>query len=225
MAHRDISTAPSRDDLGRQVSYTVLPPTVASDSIVVYKRRWWLLFVVCCLVFEQGFIWNTWGPIATSVKTAFHWSNGTISLLASWGGIALLIAMFPVVMILDRKGLRPAFLLGTSLCLVGTALRCFTSENEPSTYLAHGCAFLVSAAGAITMSIPPGIGVLLIRLPSLDLKACVSGYSCSVQRRLVSSARTRHSNGGNDHLEQPRSCCQLPGWACAHAIFDRRRRR
>eukprot|EP00042_Codosiga_hollandica_P031403 m.190830 g.190830 ORF g.190830 m.190830 type:complete len:165 (-) comp53630_c1_seq39:1112-1606(-) len=130
MAHRDISTAPSRDDLGRQVSYTVLPPTVASDSIVVYKRRWWLLFVVCCLVFEQGFIWNTWGPIATSVKTAFHWSNGTISLLASWGGIALLIAMFPVVMILDRKGLRPAFLLGTSLCLVGTALRCFTSENE-----------------------------------------------------------------------------------------------
>eukprot|EP00042_Codosiga_hollandica_P031402 m.190698 g.190698 ORF g.190698 m.190698 type:complete len:79 (-) comp53630_c1_seq28:1384-1620(-) len=54
MAHRDISTAPSRDDLGRQVSYTVLPPTVASDSIVVYKRRWWLLFVVCCLVFEQG---------------------------------------------------------------------------------------------------------------------------------------------------------------------------
>ncbi len=41
-------------------------------------------------------MWGTFGPITYAVQLAYDWSDGTIALMANWGGIAYCFSVFPV---------------------------------------------------------------------------------------------------------------------------------
>lgn len=62
------------------------------------------------------------------MQPAFHWSDGTIALLANWGPICYLIAVFPSSWLLDIKGLRASMLVGATLVFAGSAIRCITMK-------------------------------------------------------------------------------------------------
>ena len=74
------------------------------QEFTAYKRRWYILFIYSMLAFTQSLSWNTWGPIASSAKFAFGWSNSFISLLISWGPIMFMATVFPFSWLIETKG-------------------------------------------------------------------------------------------------------------------------
>ena len=55
-------------DLEMSDSRTKEPLLAESTEHPVSSKRWYVLFVVSLLAFEQGWIWNTYGPIASVVE-------------------------------------------------------------------------------------------------------------------------------------------------------------
>lgn len=70
----------------------------------VYARRWWILGVYCSTCFLQANMWGCWGPIAQSAKAVYNWTDGDIGMLANWGNISYLFAIFPACYFMDTKG-------------------------------------------------------------------------------------------------------------------------
>ena len=65
-------------------------PLLPLTSIEASPLRWWMCFVLSAIAFEQGMVWNTYGPIAPAIQDMLGWSDGTIALLANWVRPALM---------------------------------------------------------------------------------------------------------------------------------------
>ena len=107
----------------------------APRLIRVYKRRYWMLLIFALTAFSQYCAWNTYGPIATTAKTVFHWSNTEIAILASMDPITYLITMIFFSWMMDVKGLRTSLLVSVAFMFVGTGLRCVTSDPRYCIWL------------------------------------------------------------------------------------------
>ncbi|KAL3831879.1 hypothetical protein ACJMK2_023576 [Sinanodonta woodiana] len=130
----------------------LIPPVVTTK---VYFRRWYILIAFSLSSAIQNWVWNTWGPIASSSEDAFGWTDSTIALLSNWGPIAYIIAAFPLSWLIDVKGIRWATLCMSFLIAVGTGLRCITSDPTKATWLIHVGQFLNGVAGPVGMGGPP----------------------------------------------------------------------
>ncbi|KAL3831880.1 hypothetical protein ACJMK2_023577 [Sinanodonta woodiana] len=130
-----------------------LIPSVVTTK--VYFKRWYVLIVFSIGAALQGFIWNTWGPIASASEDAFGWTDSTIALLSNWGPIAYIIAAFPLSWLIDVKGIRWASLCMSFLVALGTGLRCITSDPTTATWLIHIGQLLNGVAGPVSMGGPP----------------------------------------------------------------------
>ena len=86
---------------------------------------------------KKGAVWNAWGPVSKAIEPEFGWSDGTVALLANWGPICYLVAVFPSSWLLDIKGLRASLLVGAALVFVGSGVRCITLRHPAATYLIH----------------------------------------------------------------------------------------
>ena len=95
------------------------------------------------------------GPINDSVYYIFGWDDGTIALFANWGPICYIISVIPLSWVLDELGLRWSCLIGTGLCFAGAGVRCFTTEREAATGLAHLGQIFNGFAGPLAMSAGP----------------------------------------------------------------------
>ena len=102
-----------------------------------YKRRWYILIIFALMCGTQGGVWSTWGPISTSAKYAFGWSDHTVGFLTNWGPITYIIGAPFFTWLIDVKGLRWATLITAGLITFGTGLRCITSDPTPMLYLTH----------------------------------------------------------------------------------------
>ncbi|KAK3894940.1 hypothetical protein Pcinc_001318 [Petrolisthes cinctipes] len=150
------------DDVEALLPAEVLPdrrsesPTMTSSvEVKVYKRRWWILFLFAGTGFMQCAVWNTWGPIVESVKVAYpNWDNGEVALLSMWGTITMLTGLIPMTILLQTKGLRISLILTVFMMAMGTAVRCFTTEEYSFTILAHIGAVLNGFAGIIIGAAP-----------------------------------------------------------------------
>ena len=60
---------------------------------------------------SQCTVWNTYGPIAKSVKYAYGWPDSTIAMMANWGTIMFCLFTVPILWIQQKYGLRAAVLL------------------------------------------------------------------------------------------------------------------
>lgn len=131
------------------------PIMTSSIQVKVYKRRWWILFLFAGLGFMQCAVWNTWGPITSSVKLAYpQWDDAEIALLSMWGTITMIMGLAPMTILLQTKGIRVSLVLTAFLMGLGTALRCITTEEKPFTLLAHAGAVLNGFAGIIIGAAP-----------------------------------------------------------------------
>ena len=86
------------DDKG---SYLTDDPPVEIKS---YKRRFYILLLFSVISFSQYCAWNTYGPIATTAKMVFNWTNTEIAFLASMDPITYLCSMFFFSWLMDEKG-------------------------------------------------------------------------------------------------------------------------
>ena len=74
-------------------------------TIVVYTRRWYVLMVFSLMSTTQGFVWGTWGPIATSTHYTFGWADSDIALLVIWGPIRFILGSPFFTWLQNTKGL------------------------------------------------------------------------------------------------------------------------
>ena len=69
-----------------------------------YWYRWYILGLFSLVASLDNIAWNTWGPIEASARYTYHWSEGTVSLLADWGAIKIVLCVFPSAWLLDLQG-------------------------------------------------------------------------------------------------------------------------
>ncbi|XP_069185946.1 solute carrier family 49 member 4 homolog [Procambarus clarkii] len=128
---------------------------ISSVEVKVYKRRWWILFLFAGIGFMQCAVWNTWGPITSSVKIAYpNWDDAEVALLSMWGTITMIMGLAPMTLLLQTKGIRVALLLTAFLMALGTSVRCIATEERTFTILAHVGAVLNGFAGIIIGAAP-----------------------------------------------------------------------
>lgn len=61
-----------------------------------------------CMIGLQGWIWNTYGPIALTVESpdVFNWDDSNIAWMANWGAVTYILTCLPYAWLLDNLGLR-----------------------------------------------------------------------------------------------------------------------
>jgi FLVCR family MFS transporter len=105
------------------------------------------------IAFLQGWIWNTYGPIALAVKAQFGWDDATLSFLGNWGPIAYIAFFLPTAWSLARFKLRPTAIGAALLVCAGCGVRLIdTSESSTCLFLAHAGSCLNGLAGPFAMS-------------------------------------------------------------------------
>eukprot|EP00095_Tigriopus_kingsejongensis_P006891 maker-scaffold125_size330479-snap-gene-2.12 protein:Tk06891 transcript:maker-scaffold125_size330479-snap-gene-2.12-mRNA-1 annotation:"hypothetical protein DAPPUDRAFT_102163" len=130
------------------------------EEFQVYKRRWYFLLIYSVFCLHQCLVWNTFGPIAFAVQFAYDWSDSTLAMMPNWGCIMFIIFLFPLTWLLEKKGVRPAFILVSGLVTLGCCLRTFSQDADVFLYMAHIGAILNGIAGATVMSAPPVMATL-----------------------------------------------------------------
>eukprot|EP00939_MAST-03C_sp_MAST-3C-sp1_P005203 g5203.t1 len=118
-------------------------------------QRWYVLFVASLAGFNQGWIWNTYGPIAIATKqtNTFDWNDSIIAWLGNWGPIAYVIAFAPTAWALDVLKLRPTSIVGAVLVFAASAIRLVdTSRSRVCLILQHVGQCLNGLAGPFAMS-------------------------------------------------------------------------
>ncbi|PAA86605.1 hypothetical protein BOX15_Mlig004333g2 [Macrostomum lignano] len=130
----------------------------------VYKRRWYILAVYCLLAFNQGVIWNTWGPLKDAMQSAYSWGNFEFGMLPNWAPIGFVIALAPSLIIVNRCGLKVACLSGASLMAVGTVAPCFLAQSasftEAFTIVCHIDALFCGLSCPVAMALPPALSAV-----------------------------------------------------------------
>ncbi|XP_073401385.1 solute carrier family 49 member 4 isoform X2 [Dendrobates tinctorius] len=121
----------------------------------VYGRRWLVLLLFSLLSFMQGLVWNSWGPIQNSARSAYGFSSLDITLLVLWGPIGFLPCFF-FMWLMDTRGLRVTVLLTLLVMVVGSGLRCVpVSDLGVRRWFIHGGQLLNGFAGPTAMNAAP----------------------------------------------------------------------
>eukprot|EP00048_Salpingoeca_helianthica_P006651 m.101062 g.101062 ORF g.101062 m.101062 type:complete len:462 (-) comp14085_c1_seq1:34-1419(-) len=140
--------------------HMVLDPHEAQPLLAATVKptalRWWMCFVLSAIAFVQGWVWNTWSPIAPAIQDEFQWSDGTFALLANWGPICYLVAVAPTSWLLDTRGLRLVCLIAAGGVFLGSGLRCFRADDSTlCLVLTHIGQALNGLAGPVAMAAAP----------------------------------------------------------------------
>jgi len=139
-----------------------LEKNVNNDQNKVFRpvkcMRWYVLFVASLIAFEQGWVWNTYGPIALAVEqtNVFNWDDGVISTMGNWGPIAYLVMFLPTAWMLDNSGLRTSALISSVFITLGCGLRLlWTGPTFKCTLVQHIGQALNGLAGPFACSAGP----------------------------------------------------------------------
>ena len=122
----------------------------------VQWQRWWILFVFSLQTMWSCAVWNSFGPIAETVKEEYHWTDGTLSQFTLWAVLSFPLSFLPSAYMLSWS-LRYSVILASLLTMAGPTLRClpvwFPSLGG-FTVLCHLGGFLIGMGGPILMSAP-----------------------------------------------------------------------
>ncbi|XP_060075589.1 solute carrier family 49 member 4-like [Ylistrum balloti] len=72
----------------------------------IYRARWWMLLLSSLHFLHQNVGFNTWGPIAQSVKRAFDWEDTTIVFILNMGRVGSVLYMCIGSYVFDKAGMR-----------------------------------------------------------------------------------------------------------------------
>lgn len=82
----------------------------------------------------QNTQWISWGPISETMEAAFPgWGSSTVALLTNWPAIIFVLTILPCCWAVQRYNLRVVTLTGGVFMIIGTALRCITSNTPTFT--------------------------------------------------------------------------------------------
>lgn len=151
----------------------------------VFKRRWYVLGLFSLMCCHQCSIWNTYGPIETSIKYAYDktWTNTTVAMMANWGTIMFITFVVPICWTVEKYGLRASCLLsefyieiaycshhqagdalfpkiGTGLMAIGSILRVFSTKDLPYLISSHVCSIMNGISGIVVMAAPSAISAV-----------------------------------------------------------------
>ncbi|XP_040295776.1 solute carrier family 49 member 4 isoform X2 [Bufo bufo] len=128
------------------------PLLAGSRAPRVFGRRWLVLLLFSLIGFMQGLVWNNWGPIQNSARSAYRFSSLDITLLVLWGPIGFL-PCFLFMWLMDTRGLRVTVLLTLLLMVLGAGLRCVpVSDLGLRRIFIHGGQLLNGFAGPTAMN-------------------------------------------------------------------------
>ena len=105
----------------------------------------------------QYLVWNTFGPIVSSIQYAFEWSDSTLAMMPNWGTITLVLGVFPMCWLLEQKGLKFSIVTASLLVAIGAVLRGITQEEYLFKVLSHLGSISNGIAGITVMSVPPAL--------------------------------------------------------------------
>ena len=88
----------------------------------VQWQRWWILCVFSLQTMWSCAIWNTFGPIAETVKEEYHWTDGTLSQFTLWAVLDFPLFFLPSAYLLSWS-LRYSVLLASLCTVVGPTIR------------------------------------------------------------------------------------------------------
>ena len=146
----------------------------------VYPRRWYILALFSVMSSMQYLVWNTYGPIESSMKYAFEWSEATLAVMPMWGTIILVILVFPLCWLQEEKGLRFSVCTAALLMALGSVSRCITSEDYPFLVLSHIGSILNGITGITVMSLPPSLSASWFSPEQRTLATCIAQVSTQV---------------------------------------------
>ena len=102
------------------------PPPEKTEGKAKYTlsgRRWVVLIAFSTLRFLGENEWITFSPITNDLVDEFHVSSSSINLLSAVFMFTYLVFAFPSAWLLERFGLRVAFITASVLLLAGSVLR------------------------------------------------------------------------------------------------------
>jgi len=157
-------------------------------------------------------VWNTFGPIASSAKKVYGWTDGTISQFTLWGVMDFPLFFLPSAYLLSIS-LRYSVIVGSSCMFVAAVLRClplwFPSIGS-FTLFCHFCSFINAIGGPIAMSAPIQISAAWFppnertRATSISqmFNALGVGVSYLLGTFIVGEADTGGSSCGDSSMKQ-----------------------
>jgi len=121
----------------------------------VYPQRWYILLSFSLFSMVSCAIWNTFGPVASSVEKVYGWTESTLSLFTLWGCVDFILFFLPSAYLLSRS-LRWSVVVGTSCMLASSILRCVALYvwSSSFTVVCHMVAVINAIAGPIAMGAP-----------------------------------------------------------------------
>ncbi|CAG0918262.1 unnamed protein product [Notodromas monacha] len=122
-----------------------------------YCRRWYLVNLYGAASFWQAAIFNSYGPIYSSLKAAYPgvWNDAQIAMQGNWGAITYVLFFIPTSFIMRKFGVRTVILGGVGLTWLGTGFRCLGVNPEPFLGLCHLCSVLNGIAGPLQLVVIP----------------------------------------------------------------------
>jgi hypothetical protein len=95
----------SSESINNSESVDILKSTSSHHEVHIYTRRWYIMAVFFAFSFLQGGMCNDWSNIGNSVKAAFGWSNGDLSLILTWLYSTYVVLLFPFAWLMENKGM------------------------------------------------------------------------------------------------------------------------
>lgn len=154
--------------------------TSENTSYTSYKRRWFILATFSGLCSLQFWAWNTYGPIVASIQDAYDWSDSTVAMMANWGTITFVFFVFPLVYLLEWKGLRITMITVAFLVASGTIFRALSNNPKAFLYMAHLGSILNGIAGVTVMSAPPALSAVWFPPHQRTTATCISQISTQI---------------------------------------------
>ena len=161
-------------------TFWVLYTTVFKTKFLLFQRRWYILAMFSWMSCWQYLIWNTFGPIISSIQYAFQWSDSTLAMMPNWGTITLVLGVFPLCWISERKGLRFSIVTAVALITSGSILRGLTQDPTPFLVLSHIGSLLNGIAGITVMSLPPALSAAWFPPEQRTLATCIGQVSTQI---------------------------------------------
>jgi len=152
-----------KDDIidSKQSSFIATAPVAITSCVhaetAIYNVRWYVLIVFSCYAALQYCIWNTFGPISSSVKKAFDWSNGEIATLANWDTTLFILLSLQICWLVQQQGLRISFLCSVFLVTTGSILKCMTTESNIARWLMNSGQIFNALGGMLAQAAGPFI--------------------------------------------------------------------
>ncbi|XP_022100526.1 disrupted in renal carcinoma protein 2 homolog isoform X1 [Acanthaster planci] len=184
-----------------------------------YPARWFILAVFSLLCALQAATWNTWGPIADTVKVVLNWTDSDIALLTNWGPISFVITGFLFSYLLLVKGLRYCVLCSSLIFLLGLGIRCLPVGIDNLKWTMNAGHVCIGIAGPVMMSAPTEVSAVWFpphqrtTSTAISTTAAFLGMSASflVGPLIVTSIPQNSSTEPLDPDERTRSFSEIMG--------------